>query len=339
MRVTSISPAKVILFGEHYVVYGAKGIAAAITPYNEMEVELERAGSPSLDYISTKKRDCLKKDAKNCEEKSAHPIEALYLHLLKELPALGKCRVRAKVKKCWKLKGVGNSASLCAAFSYCVRELLKSEKGDKILFDDVQVGEEAAHGKGRASGIDASAAVHGGIFSYEKSFAGKPPKIISCRLNMKKGHCFFLIDTSVKGKKAGTAMQIERFAKAHKIYKKPAELWERERQGICKEYETIAKDALSAIKRGDMEKLAECMQKNHGILRKGGVSSPSIEKAVKICMKNGAIGAKMTGAGGEGGAVIALVGKKDVEKIRNSLSKEKFSVYEFEFAKEGVHKK
>jgi len=389
MKISSLSPAKAILFGEHFVVYGATGIAAAITPYNEMEVELEKTGKPCLEYISTKK-ESLKKDAKDCREGSAHPIEALYAHLLKKIPVLEKYKVKAKVKKCWKLKGVGNSASLCAAFAYAIITLFKEEKvlektagaflqnregvgakqaflqnmkqgvivgakeifiekakkaifGEgkekKILFEYVQVGEEAAHGKGRASGIDASASVYGGVFSYEKSFAGKAPKIKTANAKMKKGYRFLLINTSAKGKKANTAAQIEKFAKKCKIEKKPAEMNAGERGKICKEYNDIAKEALGALRKGNMQMLGKCMRKNHKMLRERDVSSPSIEKAIKICEKEGALGAKMTGAGGEGGAVIALAKEKDIKKIKNALLREKFETYEFEFSKKGVCKK
>lgn len=353
MRISALSPAKTILFGEHYVVYGAKGIAAAIGQYNEMDVELAGSDEPSLEYISTKKENCLKKDAKDCQEESSHPIEAVYLHLLKKIPALAKYKVKAKVKKCWPLKGVGNSASLSGAFAYAIRALMQKEdlkyaKGGlginepnkKILFEDVQIAENAAHGKGRASGIDAGAIVHGKIILYEKTFDEKMPKIIPVDINMPKRYCFLLIDTSGGcNEKAATAMQIEKFAKSKKIEKKPAEMAQNERKDICKEYEKIGKEALDALKSGDAQKLGECMKKNHEMLRESDVSCPLIEKAGQICNDKGALGAKLTGAGGEGGAVIALVEKKNVGKIKKALEKNKFKAYEFFISEKGVHGK
>jgi mevalonate kinase len=51
------------------------------------------------------------------------------------------------------------------------------------------------------------------------------------------------------------------------------------------------------------------MNVNHGLLAAAGVSSPALDTAVDALRRAGALGAKLTGAGGDGGAVVALFRK------------------------------
>jgi mevalonate kinase len=51
------------------------------------------------------------------------------------------------------------------------------------------------------------------------------------------------------------------------------------------------------------------MNVNHGLLAAAGVSSPALDTAVDALRRTGALGAKLTGAGGDGGAVVALFRK------------------------------
>ena len=139
MRILASAPAKVILFGEHYVVYGAPGLVAAIEPYNEMELDAKGSASPGLEYRSTIKEndvtvELLDSPASSALRPSApvHPYAALYRKLADELPRLQKLSVRAEVKSAWPLKGVcetsprvnrsnqssSNSLSVCGTTSF-----------------------------------------------------------------------------------------------------------------------------------------------------------------------------------------------------------------------------
>ena len=62
----------------------------------------------------------------------------------------------------------------------------------------------------------------------------------------------------------------------------------------------------AALEAGDLEALGDAMNVNHGLLAAAGVSSPALDAAVDALRRAGALGAKLTGAGGDGGAVVAL---------------------------------
>ena len=70
------------------------------------------------------------------------------------------------------------------------------------------------------------------------------------------------------------------------------------------------------LKKKDYESLGSLMLRNHELLRSLGVSNTKLDKLVDIAMDNGALGAKLTGAGG-GGSVIALT--DDTDRLLNAL--------------------
>src|SRR5690606_38338244 len=67
----------------------------------------------------------------------------------------------------------------------------------------------------------------------------------------------------------------------------------------------LVASARDALLRGDRKRLGELMTMNHGLLRACGVSTAELDALVDDALAAGALGAKLTGAGG-GGAIIAL---------------------------------
>ena len=350
MRVISRAPAKVILFGEHYVVYGAPGIVAAVEPYNEIELDSQESGRPGFDYRSTVKENDVSVDladfanaapsAQNAP--STHSYAQLYKSLAGKYPGLKKMRVDAQVKHAWPLKGVGNSASLGAALGAGIRTLAGEKRiSANALFDDAQTADEVAHGGGRPSGIDAAAAAYGGVMEFAKNFKNlAKPQIKQMKIAKMADVEFVLIDTFKTGEKRGsTSDLISAFAKSYSVSKRPGELSAAEREGIFDAYLPIQHHAAQALEEGEWESLGVLMDENHKLVSEHGVSSPGIERAVAIAKSFGALGAKLSGAGGAGGVVVALVNKKKSAKMRGSLAVGGFKTYPFKLAGMGAHAK
>lgn len=344
MRLLARAPAKVILFGEHYVVYGAPGLVAAIEPYNEVEMEATKAesGSAGLEYRSTVKENNTDVRFADKGTASAHPYAALYQKLAARLRPLQRLQIRAQVKYAWPLKGVGNSASLGAALGTGLRTLAGEKKiAPSSLFEDAQVADEVAHGGGRPSGIDAAAASYGGVLEFEKDFA-RPlaPKISPLKIAPMKEVEFILIDTHAEDRaRSSTAEMISAFAKASGIGKKPPEMSDGEREEVFEAYSPLHAFARRALERGEWGTVGHLMDENHKMVAEMGVSSPGIEKAVAICKAFGALGAKLSGAGGQGGVVIALVEKERMPSVRDALEAGGFGAYQFKLASSGAHVK
>jgi mevalonate kinase len=85
----------------------------------------------------------------------------------------------------------------------------------------------------------------------------------------------------------------------------------------------LADEAVGALAKGDVDGLGRTFDAAHGLLSALRVSSPELDALVQTARAAGAIGAKLTGAGG-GGAVIALAPGHD----RDVLARWKAAGYE-----------
>lgn len=69
---------------------------------------------------------------------------------------------------------------------------------------------------------------------------------------------------------------------------------------------SLVEEGAKAAVKGDLETLGDLMNMNQGLLAALGLSSLRLEQMVYALREQGALGAKLTGAGGDGGAVIGL---------------------------------
>jgi mevalonate kinase len=96
----------------------------------------------------------------------------------------------------------------------------------------------------------------------------------------------------------------------------------------------LVREGEQALADGDVETLGRLMNFNHGLLSALGVSSRSLDNLVWAARDGGALGAKLTGAGG-GGCIVALDEGDGVETAL-SLSPECEESFSAELATEGV---
>jgi mevalonate kinase len=96
----------------------------------------------------------------------------------------------------------------------------------------------------------------------------------------------------------------------------------------------LVREGEEALADGDLETLGRLMDFNHGLLSALGVSARSLENMVWAARDGGALGAKLTGAGG-GGSVVALDETGGVETAL-SLTPDCEESFRAELATEGV---
>ena len=98
----------------------------------------------------------------------------------------------------------------------------------------------------------------------------------------------------------------------------------------------ISGGVAKALREGDDEDLGELMYQNHELLRKIGVSHPKLDHLVDVARRAGALGAKLTGAGG-GGCVIVLSPSRVVrDRIARVLRREGGTPYKISMDTNGV---
>ncbi len=275
---------KTILFGEHFVVYGIPAIAGSVS--SKTTVTTKPRKTPGV-KIKTKGKtehnlEFLTKVAATLA-KQLGMVDGLELEVRTELP-IGA--------------GMGSSA----AFSVATTRALAQATGRNLGNDDVSriayEGEKIAHGT--PSGIDNTVATYGGLVWFKKNLEGGPNAIERLKakkpLEMVVGTC----------PRKGTTKELVEAVRARK--EKDPKKFER----IFAEAAQIVETAKPALLEGSEEKIGLLMNQNHALLQEIGVSTKALDAMCKAALKAGALGAKLTGAGG-GGSVIALCPGKQAE--------------------------
>ena len=298
---------KIVLFGEHAVVYGSRAIAAPVPlAVSARVVDTEDGVWMVMPRWGVEQR--LHDDPKN---RSA--IEETGALILDHL-GLSKRTMRIEVySEIPRAMGLGGSAAVAVAI---IRALdihyelgLSDEEINRLAFRAEQV----AHGT--PSGIDNTVATFGRPILYR---AGSPPEIEE--LYFPKPITFVI---GITGNESLTAKTVARVRRARD---KNRAVIDRVFKGI----DILTGQALAAIKRDDLERLGDLMNVCHGLLNSLQVSSWELEELIQIARENGALGAKLTGGGG-GGSMIALC-PENAQQVIDAMSDGGYQAFEVSIA-------
>ena len=270
---------KLILFGEHAVVWGAPAIAASI---GLGATASAKHGESSVSCVTVYQDDSLLFScAVDDSSAVARSLQAILDALNAAEPLELEVRLHVPAGA-----GLGSSAAMAVAIARAVFAW-RGEQEDERLQEAVAASEGVFHT--RASGVDQAAALSTGIFRFLKG-----PPLQRTPLE----HEPFKLAICQPEAGASTARMVEGVAQR------------RERQPrafahIGALIEHLVDEAQVALERGDWRSLGELMNLNHGLLVGMGVSTTLLDDACHLARAHGALGAKLTGAGG-GGCLIAL---------------------------------
>jgi len=266
---------KLILLGEHAVVYGYPALAAALDRGVRIDVVPTPAGGTlRVDVPSWN----LKVTAED-DNSFAHGLAAIADALGIGRPPLtlvGDAQIPPGA-------GLGASAAFAVAVTRALLANAKRPADSATVAAAAAASETVLHG--RASGVDVALAQTGGVGVFRKSTGLRPFQIPTLRI---------LVGPS--GSPRSTAAMVDRVAQATSGSVDDARL---------KQLGSLADTGADALLRRDIPALGGDMNRAHTLLAELGVSTPLLDALCDVARKLGAHGAKLTGAGG-GGAVIAL---------------------------------
>lgn len=283
--------AKVILSGEHAVVYGKPAIAYPVHALGlRAEVRLEgNEWFASTPYHAGVVRRTGATDNGLARVLSETALTNV-LAFLGEEPDGIRVQVTGLVPPA---RGLGSSAAVAAAIVRAVAQTYDVTLNDEELFELVQSVERVAHGT--PSGLDARAVVADDAIWFH---AGEVTQ-----LHTRTRPRLLLADTGLKGHtaQAVTTVRERRSIEPERINRMLDAIGE------------ITVQARGVLETGDLEHLGALLTTNHSILADLGVSHERLDALVDCAVSAGALGAKLTG-GGMGGCVVALVTDTDSQQ-------------------------
>lgn len=283
---------KVILFGEHVVVFGAPAIVAGVNQYTDCELTVTKGKPgwtvddhrPAVPGYIVKKAD---------EQKIAHKLvfDHLKIDLSKDglLIRLGGPLVPSS--------GIGASASDVVSLSRALSEVYGLNLTEDQVNASAFAGECGYHGT--PSGVDNTAATFGGLLSYRRD-AGKS---YFDKIQFREPLFLVVVGTGIT---ASTTTVVGDVAKLRKA--QPEKFAQ-----ITKEYNEIVAAAAAAIASGDLREIGRLMNRNHALLQQLTVSCDELESIVNRSRELGALGAKLSGTG-RGGIAVALCASEEQQR-------------------------
>jgi len=292
---TASAPGKIILFGEHAVVYGRPALAVPVT---QAHAEVEITDSDSAGIMIHARGIDLHAELNTLP--SDHPIASvihnfIFLSRVSPFPNL-RIKISSTIPVA---SGLGSGAAVTVALTRALSAHLNFPmNGEEINAFSYEI-EKLHHST--PSGIDNTVVTYARPVYFIK---GQPIA------TFKVGSPF----TIVIGNTGISAPTKESVGDVRKLWETDQDKWEK----VFDEVGEIAKRARERIESGEWKALGELMNQNHALLQKMTVSSPALDELVSVARQAGAWGAKLSG-GGRGGNMIALVGPNQADTVAKSL--------------------
>lgn len=278
------APGKVILFGEHAVVYGRPALAIPVTKVRA-EATVESAGMDGELTVFAADLDeevCVRAAAAD------HPLAAAVRLTLARLGVSEIPPWRVVLRSTIPIaSGLGSGAAVAAATARALAAASGHTFAPADVAELVQEVDKLHHGT--PSGIDST------VIAFEEPVyfvRGRPPQ----RFAIGRPFTIAIADTGIRSPTRLTVGDVR-------------QAWERDPEAYEELFDrigAIVEAARAAIGSGGTDQLGPLMDENHALLGRMGVSSPELERLAEAARRAGADGAKLSG-GGRGGNLIALI--------------------------------
>jgi len=296
--ISSSAPGKVILCGEHAVVYGQPAIALPVQQVRTKTTILARPIAPAGEVRVIAPGIQLDTLLENLDP--GHPLRAVTNLVAAELKtkSIPACEIRINTSIPM-AAGLGSSAAVSVSLARALAQFLGHPLDNEIVNQIAFEVEKIHHGT--PSGIDNT------VITYEEPVyfrKGEPPQ----RMEILEG---FTLVIANSGTPSSTVQTVSRVRAA----------WQQKQQkyeSLFARIGEIVEQVREIIQTGNLTRNASLLTENHQLLREMGVSTQELDLLVNAALDAGAAGAKLSGGGG-GGTIIAISESERIEAVVAAL--------------------
>ncbi len=319
--VTASAPAKVILFGEHFVVYGEPAVVLAIDRRASATAQLRKDERISIKSVDLRVAGTFKGDRFQASKGGSkarlklEPIRNAVQQVLKK--AETKTGIDVSIKSNIPIAaGLGSSAAVATSTVAAVSNLLGVELTRDDIFHMAYESERLVHGT--PSGIDPAISTYGGTLQFQR---GRDFIDLGVQTNIP----LVIGNTRVERSTGELVAEVRR---VKETFPSIIDL-------VLITGARTALLAVEALRKGNLQTVGELMNINHALLSAVGVSHESLERLIYSARNVGAYGAKLTGGGG-GGCMIALAEENKVKKVMAAIERAGGIAFQARKTDEGV---
>lgn len=298
MNVITSAPAKIILLGEHSVVYGKPALAV---PISGLKAFAELRPSSIGSGLRLLAEDVHEFDfvISSLDSYSENPFVTASKLLLNYLSAPIPDTTIVLRSDIPIASGLGSGAALTTALLRALAIATHCEVSPDTLNDFVYETEKLFHGT--PSGVDNTVIVYERPVYFVRNQPIEP-------LSVGRGFILLIADTGVSASTKVSVADVRKLFNADSV-----------RFGaIFDAIGALVNMGRASLQNGLLHELGQIMNSNHALLQDLTVSSPELDKLVTVARSAGAMGAKLSG-GGRGGNMIALVEKDSLITVKNAL--------------------
>jgi mevalonate kinase len=319
MPITTSAPGKLMLFGEHAVIQQHPCLVTAVDL--RVQVTLEKA-DPAIIVIDTPH---LQEQGQSFSLALAELFNDALVHpqIKFVITAIRKVFTRYNIQQGLTMRtngpvnsfGLGSSSAVTVATVFGLMKLFNIDVDKSQIFDLAYSAVLEVQEVG--SGFDVACAIYGGTLFYQRS--QKVETIQIGKLPLVIGY---------SGAKVSTTNLVQEVEELRTQY--PAIV-----DQIFKAIGNIASTARIAILQNNWQTVGQLANINQGLLESLGVSTDSLDQPIRVARKSGALGAKLSGAGG-GDCMFAFVEENRRAIVEKAIEKSGAQVLRLATNTEGV---
>jgi len=295
------APGKVILFGEHFVVYGVKAILCAIN--KRISVTAEKSEENKISIKSNIGNLTLEPNKLISEINS--PLKPFY-YLANKMIQNQNTGIEIIVESDIPLGvGLGSSSACCVAGAAAISRLFNKTSKEEILKLAIEAEKTIFE---NTSGADCTVCTYGGIMEYDKENGFN-------KIESEPNFHLVIANSNIEHSTESVVARVREFKEKDEI----------KFATLCNNESKLVKDVLGLLKENNIKEIGDKAIQNQEYLETIGISNDKLREMIQIG-QNKSFGAKITGAGG-GGCIFALTDESNLDQTMNQFKEKNYDCF------------